>query len=216
MAAPETQPPGTPQLEGSHTAPPVLTTPPVGGVIPPLPSAAPLTAPSPATSPSPTHQKPFDDATAKQQHPPHPNARQRRAPQVRAALSYAIPFAPAIWLLTRERHARFVRLHAAQSLAFFGLLALGQVALCIALIGLGEIITEPNMSLALGALFLLLFIVLALGGFSLWLLLLADAMAGRLYPYLGLSQLATLIERGATRLQQRLARGDGFRSRAAR
>ena len=135
---------------------------------------------------------------------------------MRAALAYAIPFAPAIWLLARERHARFVRLHAAQSLVFFGLLALGQVALLIALIVAGGAITEPGMSVALGTLFLLLFGVLALGGFSLWLLLLADAMAGRLYPYIGLSQLATLIERSATRLQQRLTRDDGFRSRAAR
>lgn len=96
------------------------------------------------------------------------------------------------------------------------MLALGQVALFVALVSLGQASTDLNLSLALGVLFLLLFGVLGLGGFGLWLLLLADAMAGRLRPYPYLSRLATLVERGATRLQVRVERGGGFRSRATR
>lgn len=98
---------------------------------------------------------------------------------------------------------RFVRLHAAQSLVFFGLLALGQVALYVALVMLGQTVADPTASFALGVLFLLLFGALGLGGFGLWLLLLADALTGRLRPYPFLSRLATLVERATA-----------FRSRA--
>lgn len=147
--------------------------------------------------------------------PPHPRSPHRRAPNVRAALSYAIPFAPAIWLLARERRARFVRLHAAQSLVFFGTLVLAQVALFVALISLGQSITNPNTSLALGLLFFALFAILGIGSLVLWLLLLAGAMAGKLRPYPYLSPLATLVERAVTRLQSRFERG-GFRSHVTR
>ena len=135
---------------------------------------------------------------------------------MRAALAYAVPFAPALWLLSRERRARFVRMHAAQSLVFFSLLVLGQVALFIALVSLGAAFTDLNVSLVLSLLFLLLFCLLGVGGFCLWLLLLADAMSGRFRPYPCLSRLATLVERGASRLQLRFERKGGFRSRATR
>lgn len=107
-------------------------------------------------------------------------------------------------------------MHAAQSLAFFGLLALGQAALYIALVILGQTVTAPTALFALGILFLLLFGILGLGGFVLWLLLLANAMTGTHHAYPYLSRLATLVERTATRLQLRFERSGGFHSRATR
>ncbi len=92
---------------------------------------------------------------------------------------------------------------------------LAQVALFVALINLGQSITEHNTVLALGLLFFALFAILGIGSFVLWLLLLGGAMAGRLPSYPYFSPLATLIERGVTRLQSRSERG-GFRSRATR
>ncbi len=221
-------------LEGSRTI--LLPRPtPEGRLIAPLPSAAPLPRttlplscipPLPPRRPTPTAAPPptppaqpvpqpggmVDDRQAS----PHPGpATHRRSPNVRAALSYAIPFAPAVWLLARERRAHLVRLHAAQSLVFFGTLLLAQVALFVALINLGQSVTDHNILVALGLLFFALFGILGIGSFVLWLLLLSGAMAGRLPSYPSLSPLATLIERGVTRLQSRSERG-GFRSRATR
>ncbi|MGH2517827.1 MAG: hypothetical protein ACRDHP_19445, partial [Ktedonobacterales bacterium] len=63
---------------------------------------------------------------------PNPFARAgeaERHARVRAGLAYAIPFVPALVLLVSERQHRWVRFHAAQSLVFFSLLALAQIAL---------------------------------------------------------------------------------------
>jgi uncharacterized membrane protein len=170
--------------------------------MPPLPRAT--LPPAKVPSAPPSHQTNAIDSAAHLRRQAQVTWRRQRAPNVRAALAYAIPFVPAIWLLARERRSRFIRLHAAQSLVFFGLLALGQVALYVALVSLGQATTDSTAMLALGLLFLLLFGFLGVGGFCLWLLLLTDAMTGRLrrYPFLG--RWATVIERG------------GFRSRAAR
>lgn len=224
-----------PGVDRTHTPPPAPSTRPEGAFIPPLPTAAPLpraplspskTPPAPpvpsrvpTSTPSPiqhAQQTKAVDTSAEQRRHPHSKRRRHHTANVRAALGYAIPFAPALWHLARERRARFVRLHAAQSLVFFGMLALGQIALFVALVSLGQAITDLTASVTLGVVFLLLFGVLGIGGFSLWLLLLTDAMSGRLRPYPYLSRLATLVERGATRLQLWFERGGGFRSRATR
>ncbi|MGZ3584894.1 MAG: hypothetical protein ACXWP6_20770 [Ktedonobacterales bacterium] len=209
--APVADHPHADHLAGFRTPPPGPGAQPAGALIPPMPPVPPRPpatrppAKTPAAPlPSPSHQANAVEGAAQQQQQAQATRRRQRAPNVRAALAYAIPFAPAIWLLARERRAHFIRLHAAQSLVFFGLLALGQVALYVALINLGQAITNSTASLALGLLFLLLFGFLGVGGFCLWLRLLTDAMTGRLRRYPFLSRLATLIERG------------GFRSRAAR
>ncbi|HEX8032656.1 MAG TPA: hypothetical protein VF510_02360 [Ktedonobacterales bacterium] len=209
--APVADHPHAAHLAGTRTPPPGPGAQLGGALIPPLPTIPALpratfpparTPPAPLSPPS--HQTNAVESAAQQRRQTQVTRRRQRAPNVRAALAYAIPFAPAIWLLAHERRARFIRLHAAQSLAFFGLLALGQVALYVALINLGQAITDSTASLALGLLFLLLFGFLGVGGFCLWLRLLTDAMTGKLRRYPFLSRLAALIERR------------GFRSRAAR
>lgn len=127
-----------------------------------------------------------------------------RNPRVRAASAYALPFLPALWLLLRERRNRFVRLHAARALTFFGSLALVQILLFAALVVVGGIVTGLTAAAVLGVLFYSVYIACAACGFVLWLLLMRDALAGRAtsYPVLGGS--SRWLEDRITRAQRRL------------
>lgn len=103
-----------------------------------------------------------------------------RDPRTRAALCYAIPIVPALYMLWRERRGAFIRLHAAQSVVFFCGLALTQTLLFVALVALGNWAPAGGWLTALGLLFWALFAALGLGGFALWLRLLNDCAHGRL------------------------------------
>ena len=123
------------------------------------------------------------DVSAMSEHEP-PAAEQsfarltRRDPRTRAALCYVFPLAPALYLLWRERRDVFIRLHAAQSVVFFGGLAVAQTLLFVALVALGNWAPAGGWLSALGLLFWALFLALGLGGFALWLRLLKTARMG--------------------------------------
>ena len=117
-----------------------------------------------------------------------------RDPRTRAALCYALPLAPGVYMLWRERQNRFVRLHAAQAVVFFAALALAQTLLFVAVIALGGLAQDGWAPVALGLLFWAAFIALGLGGFVLWLRLLNDCAHGRLRRRPLLSPLATRLE----------------------
>jgi uncharacterized membrane protein len=125
-----------------------------------------------------------------------------RDPRVLAGLAYAVPLVPAVWILHRERHNRFLRLHAAQSLAFFLALALAQSALFAALVAVGGIVSSLGLAAVLGLVFLALFLVVGMTGLLVWLRLLAGAMSGRLTYLPVLSSLALRLEATVTRLQR--------------
>src|SRR5262249_33870302 len=94
-------------------------------------------------------------------------------PCVRAAVCYVVPLLPALGLLIRERSDRFVRLHAAQALVFFVLLATAQLALYAALVLLGGgVPPDGPLATALGLVFYALVAALGLGSLLLWLALL--------------------------------------------
>lgn len=127
-----------------------------------------------------------------------------RNPRVSAAFAYAIPFLPAFWLLLCERRNRFVRLHAARSLAFFGGLALAQVAFFAALIAVGGAVTGLNVAAVLGVIFYALYLLIAVLGFVFWLLLMRDALAGTATSYPLLGTWSHWLETHITRVQNRL------------
>ena len=115
--------------------------------------------------------------------------------RTRAALSYAFPLLPGLYLLWRERDNRFVRLHAAQAVVFFSAVALAQIALFVAVIVLGgRLPTGGWLLTALGLLFWALFIALGLGSFVLWLRLLNECAHGRLRRRPLLAPLTTRLE----------------------
>lgn len=125
----------------------------------------------------------------------------RTNPRVRAALCYAVPVVPAAVVLLRERNNRFVRLHAAQATAFFALLALAQVIIFSALVGVGGFVTDLTLATLLGIVFYGLLAIVGLLGLILWLDLLFDALCGRFRPYPGLTALAGRMEHVVARLQ---------------
>ncbi len=124
----------------------------------------------------------------------------RANPRIQAALCYAFPLLPAVALL-RERNNGFVRLHAAQAIAFFSLLALAQVIVFSALVGAGAFVTNLALATLLGIVFYGLFAIVGLLGLIFWLDLLFDALSGRFQPYYGLTALAKRIEHVAARMQ---------------
>jgi uncharacterized membrane protein len=128
----------------------------------------------------------------------------RRNPRVWAAFAYAIPFLPALWLLVRERRNRFVRLHAARSLSFFGGLALAQIVYFAALIAAGGAVTGLTVAALLGVIFYALYILLAALSFVFWLLLMRDALAGKATAYPLLGRWSQWLEARITRAQNRL------------
>jgi uncharacterized membrane protein len=127
-------------------------------------------------------------------------SRSRGNPRRRAALCYAVPFIPALSLLLRERRNRFLRLHAARALAFFGLLVIAQVGFFAALVAIGGLVPDGKVAVALGLAFYALAAVLGLAAFGMWLRLLADAAAGRYAPMPLLAGAAHHIERFFSRM----------------
>lgn len=120
-------------------------------------------------------------------------------PRVLAALAYALPLVPALLLLARERRNRFVRIHAAQALVFFCLVGLAQASVFVALVVVGSVVSNARLAIVLGLVAYGLFALIGLAGFVTWLLLLADAMAGRRRKRLVLGGLADALDRILTR-----------------
>lgn len=125
-----------------------------------------------------------------------------RDPRMRAALCYAFPLLPACYLLWRERRNGLIRLHAAQSIIFFGALGLAQIVLYTALVALGNWSAAGAWLTALGLLFWALFLALGLGGFTLWLRLLNDCAHGRVRRRPLLTSLAVRLDALALRFMR--------------
>lgn len=100
--------------------------------------------------------------------------------RTRAALAYLFPLLPGLYLLWRERRDRFVRLHAAQAVVFFGMVALAQIILFSALVVVGNWAPGGWALTALGLFFWAAYGALGLGGLMLWLRMLNDCAHGRL------------------------------------
>lgn len=143
---------------------------------------------------NPTHRRPSltDRAlpTPEQSFP----ALASQDPRTRAALCYALPLLPALYMLWRERRNRFIRLHAAQAVVFFSGMALAQTALLVAIIPLGNWVTSAWLATVLGLLFWAAFIALGLGGLTLWLRMLNDCVHSRLRRRPLLTPLAVRLE----------------------
>lgn len=123
-----------------------------------------------------------------------------REPRTRAAICYALPFAPGLYMLWHERRNRFIRLHAAQSVVFFGAAALTQMALFLVIIVLGNLLSGAGwLTTALGLLFWAILLGLSIGGFVLWLQLLNDCVHGRVRWRPILTPLALRLEVAALR-----------------
>ena len=145
-------------------------------------------------SPIPPHPSRRSEAHHLGQTHPAPPPRDLRDPRARATLCYALPLAPALYLLARERGNRFIRMHAAQALIFFVGVGFMQALLFALVVILGNATAgsraELPVSLALwGAL-----IALGLAALTLWLRLLADAGRGRLRWRPILTPLAAWLE----------------------
>lgn len=116
-------------------------------------------------------------------------------------MAYALPLIPALVLLLRERRNRFIRVHAAQALVFYLLVAGWQIALFFAAVGVGAVVADLRTDAIVGLAFLVLFILLAVLSALFWLVLIADAMAGRRTLFPVVSRWAERLERlGAPRL----------------
>jgi len=122
-------------------------------------------------------------------------------PRLRALLVHALPFAPAVVMLLRERRNAFVRLHAARALAFYGLIGIAQIVLFVTLVFIGGF-ASGGVAFAFGLLFYGLFGLLGVAAVVIWLRLLADAAAGTLTPVLLLTEEAWRIEWAFARLQR--------------
>jgi uncharacterized membrane protein len=130
-----------------------------------------------------------------------------RRMRVRAGLAYAFPFVPALVLLARERRHHWARFHAAQSLIFFTLLLLVQVALFAALVLLGGVVENLPAAAATGLVFYGLYLLTGILGFIFWLRLVADAMSGRSTRFRLLSAWAVRLEETVARLQRLVGQG---------
>lgn len=137
-----------------------------------MPSDMPL----PPENLSHPHPSPTDSLAPERSFP----ALEPRDPRTRAALSYALPLLPGLYLLWRERRNRFVRMHAAQAVVFFTTVALAQTLLFVALVLLGNLVSGAWAPMALGIFFWAAFLALGVGGFTLWLRMLNECVHGRL------------------------------------
>lgn len=142
-----------------------------------MPSDTPLPQENPSRHRHLATEQAFADTAAPNQSYP---ALAPREPRTRAAICYALPFAPGLYLLWHERRNRFIRLHAAQSVVFFGAAVCMQVALFVIVIVLGNLLSGAgSLTTALGLLFWAILLGLSIGGFVLWLRLLNDCVHGR-------------------------------------
>lgn len=123
-------------------------------------------------------------------------------PRLRALSVYALPFAPAVVVLLRERRNAFVRLHAARALAFYGFIGIAQIVLFVALVLIGGFASDSVAAFAFGLLFYGLFGLLGVAAVVFWLRLLADAAAGTLTSVPLLTSAAWRIEWAFARLQR--------------
>ncbi len=130
----------------------------------------------------------------------------RRNPRIQAALCYAFPVLPALYMLARERRNGFVRFHAARSLILFGGIVVIQVILFAGVVILGNIVRATETAVVLGLFVVAAYLALAICGLILWLRLIAEALAGRgrVYPYL--DYLAINLDLLISRVQRRIFR----------
>lgn len=98
------------------------------------------------------------------------------APHVAGGLAYVLTFVSGIVFLLVEKENEFVRFHAAQSVVVFGALGVANIALNVlaAIIGVLPVIGDP-LALLLGV---TAGLVLGLGGFVLWIVLMTKAFTG--------------------------------------
>jgi uncharacterized membrane protein len=97
------------------------------------------------------------------------------APNVAGALSYLFGIITGIAFLLIEKENRFVRFHAAQSVVISGSL----IALSIVMNILGAILAMiPVVNLIMGIVLVLFWLLVGLGGFILWLVLMFRAYQG--------------------------------------
>jgi uncharacterized membrane protein len=129
-----------------------------------------------------THAAHPSPATARVPSPFAPHS-----PRVKAALCYTVPLVPAVYLLAREERNRFLRLHAAQSLVFHGLVGGAQLTLFLALVILGGVIQSMTGALITAAILFVLFSMLLVVVAITWAHLVADCIRGQvaLLPLVG-------------------------------
>ncbi len=156
----------------------------------PTASVTPAARESPAQSSSRTHPSGASRRTRR----PH-----NHHPRVRAALCYAVPVVPGWWLLTHERRNPFVRFHAAQSLVFFALVAVGQLALYLLVLLAGGFIADNHQAIVAAGVVVVLYLAFAVTVAVVWLHLLADCIRGAARPLPLAGRLAARLERFAPR-----------------
>ena len=125
-----------------------------------------------------------------------------RRTRLRAGLAYTIPFVPALLLLARERHHRWMRFHAAQSLVFFTVLVVVQIALFAALVLFGGTVDSFQVAAVAGLVFYVLYVAIGILGLIRWLRLIADAMSGHSTRFRFISGWAMRLEEALARLQR--------------
>ena len=183
---PNQQPAKSARLVKSSTSAPRAAPPAIPGrVVTPASSVRP-----PQASPAPPRPaQPQSSANAA------PMVYKQRRPQVRAALAYALPLAPALLTLLSERENRFIRLHAALALVFFSIFGVGETLVFITLVVLGGIVHNDALAVALGVISYGVGAALGIGSLILWLRFIADAIGGVWTVYPALSSMALRVER---------------------
>ncbi len=108
-------------------------------------------------------------------------------------------------VLARERRNAFVRFHAAQSLVFFLVVAVGQLGMYAALVLAGGRITSDRTATIAAAIIAGLYLVFAAVTTYLWLRMVADCMRGAARPLPVAGRLGIRLER----LSRHAGSGDG-------
>ena len=138
----------------------------------------------------------------------------QRNPRLLGALTYAVPLLPALVLLLRERRNRFVRAHAAQSLVFFAVLALAQIAIFVLLVMVGGLTANVRTATVLAVVFALGWLALAALSFVAWTRLVGAALAGHVASLPLVTPLARLLLRSLDRVAAARGRGRNDRRSA--
>ena len=152
-----------------------------------------MNAPQPSASQDAGNRDEPDLASSAPVAPPTPPAVRvpagfaPQSPRAKAALCYTVPLVPAAYLLVHEPRDRFVRVHAAQSLVFHGLIGAAQMVLFGAVIFLGGVIQSMAGALIAAAVLFALFAALVIVVAITWAHLVADCIRGRvaLLPLVG-------------------------------
>lgn len=102
---------------------------------------------------------------------------------VAGALSYLVGFVTGLIFFLIEKENDFVRFHAAQSMAFSGLLFVAYIALSIVGTVITTVMFSSTSTFFVGSIvsmvFGLIWLVLALGGLATWLYLLVSSYQGK-------------------------------------